>query len=308
MSESRRRGVERLLLPIYYIEVEALEHEPSDEVMAIVVKRQWEDVKDIRLVEESSAGHRVAVNRLAKTVADISDELARVPRELDETAFFVSESEEATPAMDESSASPGLVPIVGSEVGDGPQAAANLLIAQLTQMLTASASTLGAMSSEVKNVTALANRATAETDESNRGDRGFADRTAVLQRYAEGLREPAARIEALGQDYARQLIDANPVMLTLLALMEEGVLPASQADSFTDATKSLYVAAKEQADTFSGFLEALSGHVRLSRSLQEPVGHLRAGALAVLDAIGVIEEWNERVSRRRPTPDTSGGQ
>lgn len=86
-------------------------------------------------------------------------------------------------------------------------------------------------------------------------------------------------------------------MLTLLALMEEGVFPASQADLFADATKKLYVAAKEQADIFSGFLEVLSGHVRLSRSLQEPVGHLRAGTLAVLDAIGVIEEWNERVSK-----------
>lgn len=180
VSESRRRGVERLLLPIYYIEVEALEHEPSDEVMAIVAKRQWEDVKDIRLVEESSAGHRVAVNRLAKTAADISDELARVPRELDEKVFIVSESEEAIPAADESSASHGLAPTVGSGGGDGPQAAADLLIAQLTQMFTESAGTLGAMTAEAKNVTVLVNRATAETDESDRGGGGFADRTAVL--------------------------------------------------------------------------------------------------------------------------------
>jgi hypothetical protein len=293
VAEARRRGVQELLLPVYYVKVDELEHSPTDEVMAIVAARQWENLKAARLVEEASAKYRTTLDRLARTIAMISDELAIKPREQEDVeagqAFGGVEGEDGHDGGR----------LDGGDAGERHKAVSRLVI-ELTKKLKSATIVLTEMTPQLDETNVLVGEVTAEITKSDEAGGGQGGRTAILRAYSERLREPAARIEGSGQQYARLLIEANPDMLTLYSLAESEQVDRAQMEGLSGAIRGLYASSKKQADAGNAFLGVLSEHVRLSRSLQEPVARLRAGMLGVLDGVGVIKEWDGLASRFEP--------
>jgi hypothetical protein len=293
VGEARRRGVQELLLPVYYVKVDELEHNPTDEVMGIVATRQWEDLKAARVVEETSAPYRTKLDRLARAVATISDELAIKPREQGDLA-----TGEVVGRFEGEHGDGGGRP-EGGEDGVPPTALARL-VGELPEKLKSATAVLAEMTPQLNEASELVKDVTAEIANSDQAGGGQDRRTAILRDYSERLREPAAQIERSGQQYARLLIEANPDMLTLYSLAGSRQVDRAQIEGLSGAIRGLYASSKNQADSGNAFLAALSEHVRLSRSLQEPVARLRAGMLGVLDGVGVIKEWDGLASRFVP--------
>lgn len=167
LGEAKRGGVEQLLLPVYYVTVHELDGEPTDELMIAVKERQWEDFRQMRLLDEDSSPYRTAVERLAERIASIARAVSQVPdakpRQLDDRHGI---SNDVTPA--EGDEPEGMI----DKLGKGEQA-----FAELNE-------TLGAMTAENEVLGRLAEQATAAVHEN---DAGFAGRMAVAQKYAESL-------------------------------------------------------------------------------------------------------------------------
>jgi TIR domain len=86
-GKAKSLGVDELLLPILYVEVEDFSTESLDEAVALVANTQYEDWRNTRLLEPSSREYRSAVNTLAKRLLKIAKEVSQkqLDREVDST-------------------------------------------------------------------------------------------------------------------------------------------------------------------------------------------------------------------------------
>jgi hypothetical protein len=194
VAEAQRLGLEKLLLPVYYIDVPELSLEtPADEAMSIIKTFQWEDLRGIRLEDQGSAAYRSAVNRLAaaiaKRVLDITQLAVEVPRK---TAGQTEESEEddAPGVLDQLAQTEALIP-----------------------RLSASRQEYG---ETMEAMTPIVQEAVRDMAKSDAQGKGFAGRLRVTERLAVSLQEPSERLKELGSSYAADLVNANPGVLTLI--------------------------------------------------------------------------------------------
>lgn len=75
---AKSRGLDRLLLPILYIDVPGLEEDSSDEVKALVARTQYLDWRHLRSKKLDSEEHLEAVHALATELAQRREEMATV--------------------------------------------------------------------------------------------------------------------------------------------------------------------------------------------------------------------------------------
>jgi hypothetical protein len=75
-GEAKGRGLDRMLMPIRYVTVPNLTKENPDEAMALVSRMHYEDWTELRLAALESEVHRRAVNKLARRLADLAEEVA----------------------------------------------------------------------------------------------------------------------------------------------------------------------------------------------------------------------------------------
>jgi hypothetical protein len=71
----RSAGLDRLLLPIIYIDVPGLTPDSDDEVRSIIARTQSVDWRDLRLQGPDSPDHRRAINRLASRIHAVDTEI-----------------------------------------------------------------------------------------------------------------------------------------------------------------------------------------------------------------------------------------
>jgi hypothetical protein len=84
-AKSKMLGVERLLLPIVYVEMRDLSVENSDEAIALIARTQYADWHEKRLLEPQSRAYRSAVSALAQRLLGIAQDVAEIQyrREID---------------------------------------------------------------------------------------------------------------------------------------------------------------------------------------------------------------------------------
>ena len=74
-AKAKSLGVEELILPILYVEIQGLSPENPDEAVALIAKTQYVDWRAIRLLETTSQGYRTAVNALARRLLEITQKV-----------------------------------------------------------------------------------------------------------------------------------------------------------------------------------------------------------------------------------------
>jgi len=76
-GKAKSLGVDELLLPILYVEVQGFGTESPDDAIALAARTQYEDWRNMRLLEPNSREYRAAVNALARRLLGISREVAQ---------------------------------------------------------------------------------------------------------------------------------------------------------------------------------------------------------------------------------------
>jgi hypothetical protein len=291
--EAKRLGVDELLLPVYYVDVPDLEDSSvEDEAMTVVRPKQREDFRGVRLEDPGSSDYRKAVDHLAAQLAERAERVTH-------TTVDVRQDDEGA-KNEENGDEPGFI----ERMAKGEQSFQHI------------SETLEEFAKEVERFGTLAQQANEESQATDARGAGFAGRLAVVERLAKRLREPADRIGHLGQVYASELVQSDPMVLALLEAIETEYEEYSQEER-TEATalaKSIEDLAAEAAPALaelSDLVDALDSGAGLSRSLRRPLRRAKEGLQGVLDGKGVIEEWARRASqlnvRSLPSSNASNG-
>jgi len=173
------------------------------------------------------------------------------------------------------------------------------------------ATTLDELAREVHHLSEIADEATEKSQAADSRGAGFAGRLAIIERMAKKLGEPSERIGHLGQIYASELVQSDPMILALLDSIEsgrDGLTPDERRDAmeFAKSIRGLAAEADPALAELSGLVAALDEGAQLSRSLRKPLRRAKEGVQGVLDGKDVIAEWARRASELEidpPVPD-----
>lgn len=274
VAQARRLGLEQLVLPVYYVNVPELEGDadPGDEAMAVIKVFQWEDLRQVRLLDSDSAAYRAAVNRLAESIAR---RVAEITARASMAASVVDERAEATDDEDES---PGVLELLAEMESGFPRAAAKLTD----------------VSNATEELTALAEEAAEEMQKADAQGKGFAGRLRATERFAARLREPAERFKELGASYAADMFAIDAGMLALLDQLKEEGKVGDGVEDFLATLEEAGRSSRSYVDSLRETLRTSRSIAKMSRSLRKPVGDIETGVRNVVDGQQMVEEWVRR--------------
>lgn len=270
-GHAKSLGRSDLLLSIYYVQVPGFDSDGSsdDEAVALVASMQWDDWRQLRLEGRDSPAYRKRVNELARRLADISSSLA----ERDEvvgTEFAVAEAGE-----DE----PGLVELM---------AAAEVAMPRFN-------ATMDALMDELNQIAEIAGGWGPKIERA--ANKGAGASMHVFGQVAKALSEPSERVNALGKQYANELVTIDPAILSLIRFAHAGVWESKDAAELFAGIRELKKNSDEVLVQLRDLVTVLDQTAALSRDLRRPVRQLREGLQGVMDSSAIIEEWDRRASQ-----------
>jgi hypothetical protein len=234
---------------------------------------QWDDWRELRLEAEDSAAFRKRVHSLAKRLAEIGQAI---------DAKEISAPEGAT-REEEPDDAPGVFELIAEAEEAFPRFNESL------DRLTTEMETLG----EVADVwNPRLERAAGQ---------GSPKLLFAIREFSKAIDGPAERIEALGKQWASDLLTIDPAMLSVIRLAETGRWDQDDAPPLFDSIIEMAAAAREGLGQIRSMTETFSDLETLSRDLRKPLRRMREGLQNLLDGQAVIDEWARRVLQVRQT-------
>ncbi|MFD5939936.1 toll/interleukin-1 receptor domain-containing protein [Streptomyces griseus] len=265
-------GLDELLLPILYINVPGIEKgDHSDDVMALISKRQYVDWTQLRLEDESSPKYRQAVNRLAVRLVEILERTA----EADPPPITLIEDT----GLDDD---PGMLEMMAD---------AEAALPRWSETMTEFAQTIAIIGEAVRE-------STEEMALSDARGAGFAGRLRATHQLAERIKPSVERLSELGEQYSAELVKVDPGILGIIRQVEserpEGE-EASQAQEFFETVRDFSQSGRKNMEEYQKFSDTLQGLSGMSRSMRPLMGKMRGAAQQVVDGQAVIDEWERRI-------------
>jgi hypothetical protein len=280
MAEAKSAGVPELLLPVLYVDVPELTVDgeaSTDEVIRMVAAREWADWREVRLADRESEKYRTGVSNLARQLVEIANELAERPSvvaTVGDTHTAVAEEAEG----DEEDA-PGLMDRI---------ALAERVVPEWVQ-------TTNDLTSEMQGVEALTTDWGEKMNSIDPG-KGAVARLRMIGQFAADLTEPANRVRELGRKYASQLVDIDSAVQDFIRFAEADSNAIGDEDKEFFATiENLIGVSEENADALKELIGILDNAAGLARDLRKPIGMMKAGLAAMLDALGVMQRWRQGI-------------
>ncbi|MGW1434538.1 toll/interleukin-1 receptor domain-containing protein [Streptomyces griseus] len=265
-------GLDELLLPILYINVPGIgKGEQSDDVMALIAKRQYVDWTQLRLEDENSPTYRQAVHSLAVRLVEILERTA----EVDPPPIARIEDPESD---DE----PGMLEMMAD---------AEAALPRWNETMVEFAQTIAVIGEAVSD-------ANAEMELSDARGAGFAGRLRATHKLAERIKPSAERLSELGEQYSAELVKVDPGVLGIIRQVEsEGpeATEAEQAKEFFETVRDFARSGRKNMEAYQEFSDTLQGLSGMSKSMRPLMGKMRGAAQQVVDGQAVIDEWERRI-------------
>ena len=266
-------GLEELLLPIVYVDVDGLaDAETDDNVVRMIAKRQWIDWRELRLEDENSPMYRKAVDQMAKRLAEILDDVA-------ERAPVV---EQETLAEDNDGDNPGLVERLALMEESLPRFnVCGLEIGKRTE-----------------TISLLMTQAAAEVEASDKNGAGFAGRLHVSRALASRLAEPVEDIARLSSEYTTELLNIDAGVISLIRQIRTSASTPEEVEigqGFLAAVRTVTDASHETVASLGGFLKVVDDLAQTSQQLRPVMRSLKKSLQQVIDAATVINEWERLI-------------
>ena len=261
------------MLPLLYADVPSLRDEtPTDELISLVRSFQWEDWRDLRLVDATSEAYRRGVACLATRLVEAN----RHAEEVDVTAKALQIRETLDGIIDNS---PGLLD----------------QLARAEETLPKWKETVEAVGREIELIGQVMQEAAADISRSNSQGKGFASRLLVAREIARRLVEPVDRIQSFGNEYASQLHDVDEGFRAIIerASAEIQENPAAKADicAFFESVRYLSEAASKALENVQMMIETIAPIEKMSRDMRPALRRLRQGLTIMVEAREVSDEW-----------------
>lgn len=282
-------GIDRLILPILYVDTPALNDDASsDEAVLVIKTMQYEDWRRLRFDAEDSPDHRRGVARIVNRL-----------RELAATADSQRYG-------------------VQGGLSDGAADAAPAEIDILAELEQAIPRWAGAFKAIYDLMDGIADEAKTARDEVKleRLDlrAGLATaRVAALQRHADRIMPKAHEILELASRFSTETVRLDPNILTFIRSAEEGRPVGDLADFACDLILAIVPRLRQNITVIRSQVEEMSSaYSQASRVLHPPVTMVETAMRRVADGFGRMEEWEQRLKAlgRQPPdiPDLDHGE
>ncbi len=291
-----------LILPLYFADVPAIEEGKWDDpAIKLVAERQREDWRNLRLLDETVQPYRVAVNRLAKRLLEVSREREDRGHRLAIAPCGGNEADGPPDAQPDLLAASGSPPLnVDDEIG------VIELLAEGEDAFPRLVETLKSIAPEIQAVGELATAATEEIERSDTAEKGFRGRLLVMNRLAKNLEHPASSLETLTSRYAADLLILDPAMRKLIQLLAEGSDEDPEAvEGFFETVRTMVQNSGAAADSIQSMVDAMEGNENFSRELKVPIRRMRIALQSMIDGQKLIQTWQDAVDELSQPDDES---
>lgn len=290
-EEARKRAAERLILPIYYIEVPELEaeDEPADAAMAMVKPLHREELRELRLESQGHPDYRRLVNRLALRIIEIS-------REVEGGAGAGSAAGPAAPTSPgggDLSAPPESV----SESAEDEEEGLIDRMARGESSIEKLKEPLAAMLGDMKELSRLAAVATEEMSQADAANKPtFATRLSVAKKLAAKLEAPAVAMETHTQEYVSLLFDIDPFVTGLLDMADadDQQRNSQEIGELLLGLESMVEASRQSSEGIAVLATSIEKNTDFSRDLRKPLRRFQTSLRNIIDAQAVMDEWEKK--------------
>lgn len=274
-NKAKSLGVSEYLLALRYISVREMTPDSPEALLSIAAKTQFVAWEVLRLMDESSAEYRSAVNALAIRLLELSEQVAAQPSVTPEEA---AEAEEAG---------------ADSEIDD-PY---DMSTPGSMEVFAAVPEQFNKMTATLNLLVQLAEEFNAPLQEATPrlvATESFAEKILIARELATKLDAPSEAIEEAGKEYSKILLETDPNIRALYDAVdpestEEGL--AESLDSSTATLEGLVTNAREVARVTNESISAGRNLAKAMRDLRPALKRYESGQRNIVDGVAVIEEW-----------------
>jgi TIR domain len=277
-------GIERLILPILYLDTPALgDDASSDEAVLLIKRMQYEDWRQLRFEAEDSPSHRSGVSRIVNRLRELA-------ATADSQRRAVSGGQPESPA----SAPPTDVDILAELEQAIPRWGASFKAVYDLMGEIADGAVTMADELQPERLDLRAGVATA--------------RVAALQRYADTIMPKTLEILELASQFSAEAIELDPHLLIFIRAVEAGGPIGDLVDFACDLILLIAPRLRQNITVITSQVEAMSSaYSRASRVLRPSVTAVETAMRRVADGFGRVEEWEQRLlAAGREKPDIPG--
>lgn len=266
-------GIKELVLPLLYVDVEALsDNDNNDDLVALVKQYQWEDWREIRYEDVDSRQYR-------KAVAVLAERLCAANRK----AESISIAEEENPSLHRSDED------TDESLG---------ILDRLAEWETVSpvlTETLHNVAKEIDKVGDIMRAANAEIDSRSAQGQTFQHRLIITRQAAAKLHHPTEELLLLSNRFTSQLHSFDDGIRALIELVdsetdqqEEDVAVIFE---LLKSLRDLSARAREGLGSIQGMIDSMAPLEKMSRDLRSPLRGLRKGLTLLLEGIEITDSW-----------------
>lgn len=291
--EASRLGLHQLLMPVYWVAVPELQAEPEsseDEAVKLVARYEWQDLRELRLEDESSSIFRKAVSRLAEELATRTAKMTEeVPAALDRAPALHAKTPNGTD--------------LGEDLDDDGEPGILDKAAATEEGFPVLAGILEELFAAISTIYELVNGAQARMEAANARQQSIKARLVLTESLARALHDPTETIAQLGRRYAETLSSLDRGVHAMLdaasGAEDDADWSAEDEAERLELLRTMQELAKT-ADTtleqFDALVDGTRQMAKLSRALRAPLKRMRAGLQGILDGRALIEEWGRRAT------------
>ncbi|MCJ1699836.1 TIR domain-containing protein [Rathayibacter festucae] len=268
---AERLGVKELVLPIRYVDFPLLHEEnPSDELVALIQRFQWEDWTSLRFSARSDPDYRRAVAALATRLVEANEAANRAVAVGSVLAGIEREEAEDEPGS--------LDKLVAMEIG----------LTDATEAMAGVGETIG-------EISLLMQAATADLKLADSQAKPLAARLTAARKLSKALSEPAGRVKELGSKYASSLHDVDGGVRVIVAQAPSEV--AEKPDTretfidFFDTVRESVGKSESALDAAQSMVDNLAPMEKTSRDLRPPLRTLREGVTRLIEGRDIMRGW-----------------
>jgi DNA repair ATPase RecN len=266
-------GIKELVLPLYYIDVDALsDKESNDDLVSLLRQYQWVDWREIRFEDVDSKPYR-------KSVAALAQRLCIANRKAESTNTVETISDEFKEAADEVDDSPGILDRLAEWESVSPI---------LTETLTH-------ISEEIDRVGEIMRTANEEINSRASQGQTFQHRLIITTQAAAKLHNPTEELLQLSNKFTSQLHSFDDGIRALIELVDSDSDhdedDVARICELLNSLRDLSATAREGLGSVQGMIDSMAPLEKMSRDLRSPLRVLRKGLTLLLEGIEITDYW-----------------
>ncbi|WP_157962583.1 toll/interleukin-1 receptor domain-containing protein [Homoserinimonas sp. OAct 916] len=298
-------GLDQLLLSIRYTPVPDLREGSTDELKDLAARMQFESWDGLRLLDESSTQYRMAINRLATRLVELTQRLESSGRDGSEVVsgarlISVSLTAEAgkaqTPAQDVAEEVQQYPEEADESVDEEDEDAPGLIdvIADVEPAMEEWRKTMEMIGPATERFNTVIGAATEKMDAANSRPNSFAAKIAIARSMARDAEAPLVEIETLSKDYSTALLRVDVGVQALLKLASSQS-STHDVDSFISSLQGLIQAGRDSTTSVRSAADIAKANAGLSRDIRPVLRRFETALRNIADGMSIMDGWQDSI-------------